>query len=164
MVAARPRIEVDGELVEIGPGCVVWVTWAASDAIIKAGALNIGTLGGFVDESVDWPTFLAEFKPEFHPALEDIRRAVVQGKMRFGGFSHQGSTWDGAGRVPVVGVVVDGDAKVGVMQNSMRAHGDLMAAIWNQHHIDAGEAARFSYCHFAWTDPTPPAFTKTEGP
>lgn len=94
---------------------------------------SIGGMGGWV-KGHKWPDYIDAIKDEFKPYYEAVRESVIEHDIRRGGFWHQ----QGGDGVPLFS-----DNTVACF--SMRAWGDLMAAIWNTE-----EDVDFSYIHFAW--------------
>jgi hypothetical protein len=93
---------------------------------------SVGGMGGFFNaghihdskpkqKNMRWKDYLAVFDKEYHKYLEAIRRNVLENDLKLSGHDHQ---WSGAG-IPLFS-----DKTVG--RFSMRAWGDLMAAIWSE--------------------------------
>lgn len=109
---------------------VGWVSWDEAQSRPKA----VGGLGGWFEDGQRWADYLDIWQEGAHPYLEAIREAVLEGEIKRGGFWHQ------AEGCPVFD---DGTAA----SFSMRAWGDLLAAIWSE-----AEGRDHNYCHFAWED------------
>lgn len=120
---------------------VKWVSYEEASKLPEA----VGGMGGWFGHSDPtpenpigkevshrWKDYLDMWKPEGHPYVEAIRAAVLEGNIRNGGFWHQKE-----------GCPVFEDGKAACF--SMRAWGDLMAAIWSEK-----ENKDYSYCDFAW--------------
>ena len=67
-----------------------------------------------------WPDYLAGYAPEWHPYVEAIRHAIIEGKVWTGGDWHQYSP----NGVPVV-------AGGHFMGCGFRSWGGLLAAVWS---------------------------------
>lgn len=123
---------------------VDWISWDESEGKDEA----VGGLGGFFnagnifteekgyDEEnktgMRWQDYLDAWNEKHHPYLEALREAIVEGNIRRGGFWHQEQ-----------GVPVFEDGTIGGF--SMRAWGDLMAAVWSEE-----EDKDYCYADFAW--------------
>lgn len=95
-----------------------WTHWSSSTD--NAGAkVSCGGSGGWVAGHV-WAEYLEDHGTEEHPYLEALRAEIVRLGIKRGGDWHQRE-----------GVPVFSDGTVGHF--SMRAWGDLCAAIWNTH-------------------------------
>lgn len=81
-----------------------------------------------------WADYLDNWEESWHPHLEALRRAIVRGGIRNGGNWHQD-----------FGTPLFSDGTIGAF--SMRAWGDLMAAVWSEE-----EGCDYTYCDFAWED------------
>lgn len=98
---------------------------------------NLGSLGGWFNmhtRGQRWQDYLSIWKPEFHPHFEAIREEILRLQLKRGGFWHQEQ--DG---IPVLS---DGHH----FSASMRAWGDLLAAVWSE-----ADNKDHSYCEFAWS-------------
>ena len=67
------------------------VTWQNYDSLETLEGVNLDDLGGSFDfkEGMRWPDYLAGYAPEWHPYLEAIRHAIIEGKVWAGGDWHQ---------------------------------------------------------------------------
>ena len=99
------------------------VTWQSYDSIeTLEGGFNLDDLGGSFDfkEGMRWPDYLAGYALEWHPYVEAIRHAIIEGQVWAGGDWHQYSP----NGVPVV-------AGGHFMGCGYRSWGDLLAAVWS---------------------------------
>jgi hypothetical protein len=83
---------------------------------------NLDDLGGSFNfkEGMRWPAYLAGYAPTWHPYVEAIRHAIIEGQVWAGGDWHQYSPHG----VPIV-------AGGHFMSCGFRSWGDLMAAVWS---------------------------------
>lgn len=104
----------------MGKQIEVW-QWTNSEACEKEGRDDVGCMGGFFQDGMRWKDYLE------HGGLPDeyaeaMRRAVIAGNIREDGGWHQMSD---------KGIPLFTDGKCALL--SMRAWGDLLAAIWSEH-------------------------------
>lgn len=111
---------------------VRWVSFEEASKLKE----SVGGLGG-VRACMTWRQYLGMWLPRVHPYLEAIRTKVLQRKIKRGGNWHQDR-----------GCPVFSDGTCASF--SMRAWGDLMAAIWNTAE-KRGRARRYMYTDFAWS-------------
>jgi hypothetical protein len=92
------------------------VTWQSYDTLE---GYNLDDLGGSVDfkEGMRWPDYLAGYETEWHPCVEAIWHAIIEGQVWAGGNWHQYS--------PPGAPVVAGKHFMGC---GYRSWGDLLAA------------------------------------
>jgi hypothetical protein len=98
------------------------VTWQSYDSLYTHEGFNLDDLGGSFsfEAGMRWPDYLAGYDAAWHPYVEAIRHAIVEGAVWAAGDWHQHSA-EGA---PVV-------AGGHFMQCSFRSWGDLLAAVWS---------------------------------
>jgi hypothetical protein len=98
------------------------VTWQSYDTLETLEGFNLDNLGGSYSfkEGMRWLDYLAGYAPEWHPYVEAIRHAIIEGKVWAGGDWHQ----DSSHGVPVV-------AGGHFMGCGFRSWGDLLAAVWS---------------------------------
>lgn len=130
---------------------VDWITYQEAQQKAENG---LGGMGGWfgVDRSHDkdetltdeqkqekrwnaghrWKDYLGAFKEEVHPALEELRRSILENNIRCTGSEHQ----YGHSAVPLW-------SNDKVDSYSMRAWGDLMAAVYSEK-----EDKNYSYMDF----------------
>lgn len=100
----------------------------------------IGGLGGFFKNGNRWGDYIESFihsdKPEIHASVyfEALKEKIITDNIRNGGFWHQREGCP---------VFSDGSAAT----YSLRAWGDLMAAIWSEQ-----DQKDYSYTEFAWEE------------
>lgn len=82
--------------------------------------------GGIWRDDPPWELYIGEWSEAARPHLECLKAHIVENGIRNGGFWHQAE-----------GIPQFSDGVYLFL--SMRAWGDLMAAIWGGH-----------YCHYAW--------------
>ena len=98
---------------------------------------HIGGMGGFFNFSESgqrWRDYLEGLSEVGKPYAEALRQEILAKKLRFSGGHHQADP---------EGTPVFEDGSVACF--SMRAWGDLMAAVWSEE-----ENTDYSYCDFAW--------------
>jgi len=99
-----------------------WVHYEDAQAEVDAGKLrDLGSLGGWFQDGMRWKDYL-ERGPVPAEHAEAVRRSVLEKQLREDGGFHQGEE---------EGVPVFTDGATALL--SMRAWGDLMAAIWSEH-------------------------------
>lgn len=96
------------------------VTWQSYDSTADLPGFNLGNMGNGNETATNWPAYVADYAPEWHPHLEAIRHAIIANRVWVGGDWHQ----DSAHGVPVLS---DGH----FMACSWRGWGELLAAVWN---------------------------------
>lgn len=114
---------------------------AESEGLDFMDPLNLGGPGGFFNMSVSgqrWQDYLDRWFPEWHPHLEALRAEILRRRLWESGEWHQDEEAEG---VPVLS---DGY----YFAASMRAWGDLMAAVWSEEH-----GRDWCYVDFAWDVP-----------
>lgn len=110
--------------------------WIPYDKTVHALPDNdIGGFGGWFEEGHRWKDYIKMFNDSSCEYVEALRTDILERKIRNGGNWHQSTNAKG---VPVFS---DGT----VATYSMRAWGDLMAAIYSEI-----EDVDYSYCDFAW--------------
>lgn len=125
---------------------VDWISYEEADEKEEA----VGGMGGFFnsgliftkDRGYDetepvgqrWKDYADTWKEEVQPYIEALKEEIVGKEIKRGGFWHQHSG---------EGVPVFEDGKVAIF--SMRAWGDLLAAIWSE-----VEDKDYCYADFAW--------------
>lgn len=108
---------------------VGWISWIDAET---AGRADIGGWGGVVKQGDDWAAYIAEIGEHHAPYYEALRRAVLARGLRRGGDWHQNAP---------DGVPLFDDGTVAML--SMRAWGDVMAALWS-----AEDRRPYSYMDF----------------
>lgn len=98
----------------------VW-RWTSGEACEKEGRDDIGCMGGFFQDGMRWKDYLERggLPDEY---AEAMRRAVIKDNIRKDGGWHQMND---------KGIPLFTDGKCALM--SLRAWGDLLAAIWSEH-------------------------------
>ena len=91
-----------------------WGGWFGYDE------MNRGADGRWTMSRARWPDYLDYFEPKARPELEELYQSIVANRIRCTGEEHQ----SGAVAVPLWD-----NGKVDTY--SMRAWGDLMAAVWS---------------------------------
>ncbi len=99
--------------------------------------VSIGGWGGWFEDGMRWADFLDEFEDDAHPYFEAMRKSVLAKKIREGGFWHQSSD--------AKGMPLFEDDTVGSF--TLRAWGDVMAAIWAE-----ADDQDYNYVSFAWSE------------
>jgi hypothetical protein len=98
---------------------------------------SFGSLSGFFENGMRWKDYVERFTDEGRVRAEALRRGIIAKGIRRGGFWHQCQSGNDDG-VPVF-------SDNTVANFSMRAWGDLLAAVWSQE-----EDTDYNYCQFAW--------------
>ncbi len=98
---------------------------------------SFGSLGGFFEDGMRWKDYIAGLNKEGKVLAEALRQEIVAKEIRRGGFWHQCQSGNDDG-VPVF-------SDNTVARFSMRAWGDLLAAVWAEE-----EDKDYNYCLFAW--------------
>lgn len=109
------------------------VEWITVNEAADKPEHGLGGMGGFFQDGMRWPEYLACFKPEAHPDLEELRASILTHRIRCTGDQRQN-----AGGL-VVPLWSDGT----VDTYSWRAWGDLMAAVWS-----TADSRDYSYMDF----------------
>lgn len=92
-----------------------------------------GGMGGFFAPGMRWPDYLDRWNDEAKPTLENLRKAIIENKIRCNGYQHQHDQYESC---PVFS---DGTCAT----YTFRAWGDLMAAVWSSE-----EDKDYSYMDF----------------
>ena len=101
-----------------------WITYDEAEGKTENGLGGMGGWFGTTETGWDaghrWKDYLDNYQAEVHPMLEELRRSIIEHKIRCTGMEHQNGVhaiplWDN-GRVDTY---------------SYRAWGDLMAAVWS---------------------------------
>lgn len=105
---------------------VEWMAWAdvTDEFMDETGAHDVGTWGGFMSEDMRWDDYIANVETTVRNVYEAIRLSVVKNWIWEGGDWHQRSDKG-------VPFITAEDDSTYVALFSMRAWGDLMAAIWS---------------------------------
>lgn len=96
---------------------VKWITYAEAEGTLEH---VLGGWGGRIEAGARWKDYVADFKDEARPLLEELRRSIIANKIRCTGYEAQ----NGYAAVPVW-------SNGTVDLYSFRAWGDLMAAVWS---------------------------------
>lgn len=102
---------------EKGLKVVKWITYAEAQDKLEMG---LGGWGGSIEVGDRWNDYVAGFKEEAQPLVEELRRSIISNKIRCTGYEAQ-----------------NGYAAVPMWSNGMvdlysfRGWGDLMAAVWS---------------------------------
>ena len=101
--------------------CSVCVSaWTSYEKSMKVAPVDsCGGLGGFFENGMRWKDYIAGFTDDAAIHLEAIRKSIVSKGIQITGEGHQQN---------FVPIFSDGTAG----RFSMRAWGDLMAAIWSE--------------------------------
>ena len=112
---------------------VEWISYPLAEKYPES---PLGSLGGWfgMKDPDRWRDYLEVWHESVHPYCEAFREEVLRLSLKRGGFWHQSDK-------PGVPVFDDGTVPL----FSMRAWGDIMAAIWSEE-----EATNYNYCQFAW--------------
>jgi hypothetical protein len=105
-----------------------WVSWEEATSLRDSGAADWGSFGGWFTHGLRWKDFLPQFdlggseeeEREAREHYEALRTEILRRRLRVGGDWHQESEQ---------GVPVFSDG--GVATFTMRAWGDLLAAVWS---------------------------------
>lgn len=114
--------------------------WTSIEEAEKTERRDVGTMGGWFQDGMRWKDY-AEKEPMPLEYAEAIRRSVLKNQIRIDGGEHQ----EGDEGCPVFS-----DGAMALM--SMRAWGDLLAAIWSEH-----DNADYNYMDFYYGGVSPRA-------
>lgn len=99
---------------------IEWVSYNVAESMPES---VFGGMGGWFSKGQRWSDYLDAYKPEYHKDLEVLRASILKNNIRVTGGEHQSQYSES------VPVFPDGTAAT----YSMRAWGDLMAAVWSTH-------------------------------
>ena len=95
-----------------------WISWKDSGHLKG----SFGGMGGFIQHGMRWKDYLGDQDPKGLVYAEALRKEIVEKKIKTNGYEHQSENCNG---VPVF-------SDNTCARFSMRAWGDLLAAIWSE--------------------------------
>lgn len=96
--------------------------WIPENESDKYDGNDLGGMGGWFKDGMRWKDYLENYKEEAWPMLEELRRSILENKIRMTGQEKQDS---GQPSVPLWNNNT-------VTIYSWRGWGDLMAAVWSE--------------------------------